>query len=394
MAINILESLKSEFSDEIIGKLGKFVGEDSSKTKSALSPVIAALLGGLASKSSTTQGSTDIMNMITEGGFGADTLKGLSNAFAGGDATKNLLTIGTSLLSRIFGDKVSKVVDWICSSSGVGKNSASSLLGLVAPAVLGFLGKEVKGSNLNASGLTNLLSGQADFLKNAAPGLAGVLGLSNLSDLSKSDISGVVSNPVQKKSSIWKWLIPLLIIAAVILFLLRMCNVSPVEKSAEKAGKASEMLGKYLMVKLPNGVDINVPELGIEKKLIAFIEDKSKPVDKKTWFSFDRLEFETGSANLKSSSIEQLKNIAEIMKAYPQVTLKLGGYTDNTGDANANLKLSQQRAKNTMNEIIKSGIDAKRLEAEGYGEQYPVADNATEEGRAKNRRIDILVTGK
>jgi len=47
-----------------------------------------------------------------------------------------------------------------------------------------------------------------------------------------------------------------------------------------------------------------------------------------------------------------------------------------------------------MNEIIKSGIDARRLEAEGYGEQYPVADNATEEGRAKNRRIDILVTGK
>ncbi|MEQ8152180.1 MAG: OmpA family protein [Smithellaceae bacterium] len=90
----------------------------------------------------------------------------------------------------------------------------------------------------------------------------------------------------------------------------------------------------------------------------------------------------------------QLKNIAEIMKAYPQVTLKIGGYTDNTGAADVNLKLSQQRAANTMDEIIKSGIDAQRLEAKGYGEQYPVADNATEEGRAKNRRIDILVTGK
>jgi hypothetical protein len=102
-------------------------------------------------------------------------------------------------LSRIFGDKVSQVVDWICSSSGVGKSGASSLLGLVAPVVLGFLGKEVKGSHLGASGLTNLLSGRADFLKNAAPaGLAGVLGLSNLSDLSKSDFSGGVANTVQK----------------------------------------------------------------------------------------------------------------------------------------------------------------------------------------------------
>lgn len=56
------------------------------------------------------------------------------------------------------------------------------------------------------------------------------------------------------------------------------------------------------------------------------------PVDKKTWFTFDRLEFETGSANLEPSSMEQLKNIAEIIKAYPQVTLKLGGYTDDTGN--------------------------------------------------------------
>jgi hypothetical protein len=58
-----------------------------------------------------------------------------------------------------------------------------------------------------------------------------------------------------------------------------------------------------------------VPEFGVERKLIAFIEDAGKPVDKTTWFTFDRLEFETGSANLKPSSMEQLKNIAEILKA-------------------------------------------------------------------------------
>ena len=171
--------------------------------------------------------------------------------------------------------------------------------------------------------------------------------------------------------------------------------VKPAEKAVSEAAKAiMDKLGKFLAVKLPNGVDLNVPEFGVERKLIAFIDDKSKPVDKTTWFSFDRLDFETGSANLKPTSAEQLKNIAEIMKAYPKVALKIGGYTDNVGNADANLKLSQKRAENTMQEIVKLGVDAKRLEAEGYGEKHPVADNSTEEGRQKNRRIDLRVTNK
>ena len=171
--------------------------------------------------------------------------------------------------------------------------------------------------------------------------------------------------------------------------------VKPPEKAVSDAAKAIlDRLGKFLAVKLPSGVELNVPELGVERKLIAFIEDKSKPVDRETWFSFDRLDFETGSATLKPTSAEQLKNIAEIMKAYPKVALKIGGYTDNVGNADANLKLSRMRAENTMQELVKLGVDAKRLEAQGYGEKHPVADNATEEGRAKNRRIDLRVTRK
>jgi outer membrane protein OmpA-like peptidoglycan-associated protein len=179
----------------------------------------------------------------------------------------------------------------------------------------------------------------------------------------------------------------------------RYCAPTPppaaVKPAVDAATKAiMDKLGKFMATKLPNGVELNLPEFGVEKKLIAFIEDKGKPVDKTTWFSFDRLDFETGSATLKPTSAEQLKNIAEIMKAYPKVALKLGGYTDNVGSADSNLKLSQKRAESTMQELVKLGADAKRLQAEGYGEKYPVADNSTEEGRAKNRRIDLRVTSK
>ncbi len=394
MALNILEALKTQFGDEILGKLRRFIGEDSYKTKTALGAALVAILGGLVSKGSTPQGSSEILDMITKGGFGEDTLKGLESAFAESDTTKNLQNSGTGLLGAIFGDKVSRVIDWICSSSGVGKLAASSLLGLVVPAVLGFLGKEVRGSNLNAGGLMNLLSSQAGFLKAQAPaGLGNLLGMPDLSSLPKT-----FPESMRQKSSAWKWALPLLILAVVLFYALRSCNAPPVKTPVEKGttgtGNILDRLGKFLSVELPNGIELNVPELGIERKLIAFIEDTGKPVDKTTWFTFDRLEFETGSANLKPASMEQLKNIAEILKAYPNVTLKLGGYTDNTGNPDANLALSQKRAQSTMNELVKLGVAANRLEAEGYGDKHPVADYATEEGRQRNRRIDVRVTKK
>jgi outer membrane protein OmpA-like peptidoglycan-associated protein len=82
------------------------------------------------------------------------------------------------------------------------------------------------------------------------------------------------------------------------------------------------------------------------------------------------------------------------LKAYPNVKIKIGGYTDNTGDSAANLKLSQDRADNVKAELIQLGVAPNRVEAQGYGEEHPVADNSTEEGRQKNRRISMRVTQK
>jgi OmpA-OmpF porin, OOP family len=145
---------------------------------------------------------------------------------------------------------------------------------------------------------------------------------------------------------------------------------------------------------LPGGTAIRYAENGIESRLLAFVQDSTKPVDKTTWFEFDRLRFETGSAVLQPSSFDQLNNIAEILKAYPKVSLKIGGYTDNVGNAAANMKLSGDRANTAMAELVKLGIAPTRLEAEGYGDTIPLADNSTEEGRAKNRRTAVRVNAK
>ncbi|MEZ5356881.1 MAG: OmpA family protein [Bryobacteraceae bacterium] len=152
-------------------------------------------------------------------------------------------------------------------------------------------------------------------------------------------------------------------------------------------------LGEFFKRKLPNGIELNIPQMGVENKLVDFIESSS-PVDKTTWFDFDRLLFDTGKATLQPASQEQLKNVSEILKAFPNVNIKIGGYTDNTGNAAANMALSGARAKAVVAELTALGIDAGRLESEGYGDQHPVASNDTEEGRQQNRRVSMRVTKK
>jgi K(+)-stimulated pyrophosphate-energized sodium pump len=144
-----------------------------------------------------------------------------------------------------------------------------------------------------------------------------------------------------------------------------------------------------------DGLKLNISSTGnpIETGLIRFIKS-DEAIAKNKWFDFDRLTFETGKATLKAESQEQLGNIAQILKAFPNVNLKIGGYTDNTGNADANLKLSKERAEMVEDELVKLGINDDRLDAEGYGDQYPIGDNTTDAGRAKNRRISVRVTQK
>jgi outer membrane protein OmpA-like peptidoglycan-associated protein len=166
--------------------------------------------------------------------------------------------------------------------------------------------------------------------------------------------------------------------------------VAPHVVPAAEAGP----LGAMVERSLAGGAKVSVPERGVEGRLLAFIQDPSRPADKTTWFDFDRLTFETGAATLAAASRDQLAAVGAILAAYPAVKLKIGGYTDNVGDPAFNQKLSDQRAANVRAALIGLGVAPDRLSSEGYGDQFPVADNATPEGRAQNRRISMRVAEK
>jgi OOP family OmpA-OmpF porin len=394
MAASIVESVMSFLGPQVAGPLASRLGESTDTVQRGLQSSSAAMLSGLAAKADEPGFLSQIFGLITNPANSAGALSSFTSSL--GSATtgtaSSLTDLGSRFLSSIFGSRESAVADAIGQTSGLPSSKAMSLLTMAAPLVLGALGSHVRENGLSASGLANSLKTEASGLQRFLP--AGLL-----SSLTASP-AYVANQTAKAAGAANRWLWPVILLAILLLGVLWFFNrakapvTETVQNAANTASSAMSSLGDFFKTKLPNGVELNIPQFGIENKLLTFIQDTSKPVDDNTWFNFDRLLFDTGKATLQPSSQEQLDNIANILKAYPNVHVKIGGYTDNTGDPSANMTLSAERAKNVMDALVSAGIDPSRLTSEGYGDQFPVGDNSTEEGRAKNRRIALRVTEK
>lgn len=129
----------------------------------------------------------------------------------------------------------------------------------------------------------------------------------------------------------------------------------------------------------------NVPEPD-QRKLGS--EELRKRIDANGRVDIE-IHFESDSARMMSGSQRQIDDIVEMMVDSPELTLSVNGYTDNTGTAGRNKELSSQRAEAIVAELVKRGIPPARLRAHGFGRERPIADNATAEGRSRNRRVEL-----
>lgn len=229
-----------------------------------------------------------------------------------------------------------------------------------------------------------------------------------------------MSNNQQDKggNGVIKVLIPLLLGIGLIVFLYRSCSniyisngpnsakapnhltidpsVNPTENTAD-AEAAQTPAKESLKVKLIDGVEIEAYKGGIEDQLVAFLnkgdyKNMSEEDLKKSWFDFDNLNFETGSAKLTADSKKQLDNIVAILTAYSDIKLKIGGYTDKTGNEEVNKKLSGERAEAVKTYLTNAGKGSQVDGAEGYGSEFAkYAADAPEADRAKDRRISVSI---
>jgi outer membrane protein OmpA-like peptidoglycan-associated protein len=390
---NLLDAVKGYLTPELIGKAATFLGENESGVAKAAAGLAPTLLAGLAGKTGDSNAWGGIFNMISQ--FDPTILDNLGGLLGGGNLAHNdPKDAAGHLLGNLFGAKVPAITNAVSAFAGIKSESTSHLLGLVGPLLMGVLSKHISTNGLNASGFANLIvqekSGFMNMLPTGVSSLLGSMGAGTSSDLPSA------------KGNNWLW--PLLLLLALgggIIYYMKNCTEKPVEPpkvvapAPAPAAPAPAPKPTVYEETLPGGFKLNGALTGIESQLVAFIKDAAKPVDKTTWFNFDHLNFKTGSAELDMDySKAQLNNIYEVLKAFPKVKIKIGGYTDNTGKEADNMKLSQKRADTVMNALITMGVEKSRLTAEGYGSQFPAASNDTEAGKAQNRRIAVRVTEK
>jgi OOP family OmpA-OmpF porin len=104
--------------------------------------------------------------------------------------------------------------------------------------------------------------------------------------------------------------------------------------------------------------------------------------------------FDFNKATLRPESYPELNKVVKLMDDYPTLKIEIGGHTDSVGTEAVNLKLSQDRAASVVKYLVDHAVSRDRLIAKGYGKSKPIESNATEEGRAKNRRIEFTVLEK
>jgi outer membrane protein OmpA-like peptidoglycan-associated protein len=105
--------------------------------------------------------------------------------------------------------------------------------------------------------------------------------------------------------------------------------------------------------------------------------------------------FPTGGSEIGTDNFALMSKIIQAVKTFPESPIKISGHTDSTGSETTNMNLSRARADNVAKFLVDvGGISASRIMATGYGEDKPVASNETPEGRAANRRVEILIDNK
>lgn len=101
--------------------------------------------------------------------------------------------------------------------------------------------------------------------------------------------------------------------------------------------------------------------------------------------------FESGETSLVSEAVTSIEEVVDLLQTEPDKKIRIEGHTDSTGSSETNLRLSQQRADAVLEALVSFGVKASRITSVGMGEDFPIASNDTEEGRSRNRRVDVIL---
>ncbi len=380
-------------------------------------------LGDVASSWISSGVNSDLSEEQVESALGSDTITTIANQAGVNSTTAKsaLAYLIPGVVDKLTPDGVvpeessmlSTIGDFLSGWGGAALGAAGAVAGLAGSAIGGTAGAvgDVAGAGIDAGkkavgAVGDVAGAGVDAGKKAVGDAMNMVG-------------GAMGDVTEGGGGILKWLLPLILLGLLLLLGFWFCSKAPVapvgNANANKTNtnanantntgsnaNANVALGekKLTEVSLPNGTKLQAFPGGIEDQLIKFIQSDeykngTEATLKEKWFSFDDLNFVFGKTELTPESKRQLDNITAILKAFPDVKMKIGGYTDKKGDDAANLKLSDTRAKAVQAALGKAGVGAQVPQAEGYGEKFAtVAETATDKEREIDRKTAVrLIKG-
>src|SRR5262245_1983507 len=389
---SMLDNIRELITPSVISRTAALTGDSDSALTTGLSATIPAILATLAKRADDNGFMTQLSRLATGAADASPTRRSsdlMSPTTTGIDTTTPM----GGWLSSLFGHNVSSVTDAIARYAGLRSSSAAQLLSIGSSLVLGYLGRLMRSDRLDATGLANRLRReQADFVAAVQPDL-------HLPGFAREEAKTYVT-PEPERRPAANWAVPLLLTVLGLGALAWWANryrpestVATVEdRTTGAVGTAGERTGEMVTRTLPGNIDLKVPTGGMEDRLATYVESPS--ASGSNVFTFDLIAFMPGSSSLTQDSNEQIDNIAAIMRAYPSAQVTIGGHTDNSGSSAANMELSKARAESVADALTRNGVNADRVQSEGFGDSRPVADNTTEDGRVQNRRVTLEVTSR
>jgi outer membrane protein OmpA-like peptidoglycan-associated protein len=404
MSFSLFESVKEVFTGEMMNKLAGLLGESQVNLQKAMQGAIPSALTGIILKSEATD-VHDFFRMVSEAAkieipFNQNSLSWWWDKKA----------VGTDYKSNVFGEKSTGLSDAIAIYAGVSNHSASALLSIAVPGALGVLGKHVLDTKLNANGLKVFLNGQKRMVLNELPAgifLEGILGFENFSGIGDK-IFNMETNRGAKKSAL-KWILPAILLLIVLAGIWYFINKPvPIAAPAQVLAPPKAVLSDTAVkgnaivsdprysIKLPDGRVIFTEKGSLEDQLFQFFNDPNSKPSRRYPYNFDQMDFNKGTTVISNEGMEQVHNVANILKAYPKSKIIIGGFNSRGGDSIQNKILYENRAFAVASAIKASGVNSNQIAGVvSFGSdfaRYPA--NAPDSLKAKDNRISISVRSK
>jgi outer membrane protein OmpA-like peptidoglycan-associated protein len=413
MAANLIDMAKGLIAPELVDKAAAATGEPPAAASKALHGAVSSVFAAVANRSSTPEGASAVMAMVQQ--------HAPSNA--------------------IFGERAESASEALASSSGIKSSSASKILELAAPLVLGVLGKEVASRGMNASGLSQLLSSHrtappeptAPAPTESRPGAASATapsGWRGIEERATSRLHGLEQQAatrfrdveqraaaVSGERSPWKLIVPAAAVLGMVIVgivasthhrapAVGVTNVQPPapatptmlapETGAAPGGPTAQAPSApappatrppaSAWITLPNGRTLDVGTGTPEARLTWALTEKSVPLPRT--FRFDELSFAPGSTELSSDADKTLDDLAAVLNAYPSARVRIEGHSGKVGSPAVTRALSASRARAIKERLVARGIAPDRIDTTRGGQARA---GRAESGSSAHRRAEIVL---